>query len=82
MLPKHAGDARTSPRSLAVPLHRLTRRRSTPTNDGASCGMGALCLPKTSSTLRGSKTPSPWLTWTDAALGHAIGHYHYVCCYA
>jgi hypothetical protein len=21
--------------------------------------------------LRGSKTPSPWLTWTDAALGHA-----------
>ena len=32
--------------------------------------------------LRGSKTPSPWLTWTDAALGHAVGHHHYVCRYA
>jgi hypothetical protein len=32
--------------------------------------------------LRGSNTPSPWLTWTDAALGHSVGHYRYPCRYA
>jgi pyruvate/2-oxoglutarate dehydrogenase complex dihydrolipoamide dehydrogenase (E3) component len=32
--------------------------------------------------LRGSKTPSRWLTWTVAALGHAVGHHRYACRYA
>jgi hypothetical protein len=32
--------------------------------------------------LRGSITSARWLTWTDAAFGHAVGHHRYACRYA